>query len=120
MKKLFIISLLLLSTVSVMAIPAKRGLRSTITLSDGTQVRVELRGDEHLHYLQAADGTCYIQKNGTYERTDAAVLQSRRAKRMPRRRTICASTSDGLGQYGKMSMGAAPSIGEYIVPVVMV
>lgn len=120
MKKLFIISLLLLSTVSVMAIPAKRGLWSTITLSDGTQVRVELRGDEHLHYLQAADGTCYIQKNGTYERTDAAVLQSRRAKRMSRRRTICASTSDGLGQYGKMSMGAAPSIGEYIVPVVMV
>ena len=47
-----------------MAVPAKRGLWSTITLSDGTQVRVELKGDEHLHYLQATDGTCYVKNNG--------------------------------------------------------
>lgn len=120
MKKLFIISLLALSTVSAMAIPARRGLWSTITLSDGTQVRVELRGDEHLHYLQAENGTCYIKKNGTYEQIDAAVLQAKRAKRMSKRRIISASTSDGLGQYGKMSMGSLPSIGEYTIPVVMV
>ena len=46
MKKILLSTLLLLVTASVMAIPAKRGLWSTITLSDGTEVRVELRGDE--------------------------------------------------------------------------
>ena len=58
----------MLVTTAAMAVPAKRGLWSTITLSDGTQVRVELRGDEHLHYLQATDGTCYVKNNGVYER----------------------------------------------------
>lgn len=48
----------------MMAIPAKRGQWQTITLSDGTTVRVELRGDEFSHYWQAADGTRYVQ-NGT-------------------------------------------------------
>jgi M6 family metalloprotease-like protein len=103
-----------------MAIPAKRGQWSTITLSDGTKVRVELRGDEHLHYLQAEDGTCYIRKKGSYERVDATTVQTRRAQRQARRRAIYASTDDGLGKYGQMSMGALPSIGEYTIPVVMV
>ena len=120
MKKLLIISLLVLSTVSATAIPARRGLWSAITLSNGTQVRVELRGDEHQRYLQAEDGTCYIKKNGTYERVNATVLQARRAQRQARRRVIYASTADGLGQYRQMSRGAMPSIGEYIIPVVMV
>ena len=103
-----------------MAVPAKRGLWSTITLSDGTQVRVELRGDEHLHYLQATDGTCYVKNNGVYERVDAATLHARRVQRMSSRRVIYASTADGLGKFGQMSMGSLPSIGEYTIPVVMV
>ena len=120
MKKILLSTLLLLVTASVMAIPAKRGLWSTITLSDGTEVRVELRGDEFSRYLQAADGTCYVKRNGIYEQVDKSVLKANRVKRNARRRIISASTSDGLGQYNKMSMGAAPSIGEYTVPVVMV
>lgn len=103
-----------------MAVPAKRGLWSTITLSDGTQVRVELRGDEHLHYLQATDGTCYVKNNGVYERVDAATLHARRVQHMSSRRVIYASTADGLGKFGQMSMGSLPSIGEYTIPVVMV
>ena len=95
-----------------MAVPAKRGLWTTITLSDGTQVRVELRGDEHLHYLQATDGTCYVKSNGVYERVDAATLQARRVQRVSSRRVIYASTADGLGKFGQMSMGARPCIGE--------
>ena len=120
MKKFLLSTLLLLVTASVMAIPAKRGLWSTITLNDGTEVRVELRGDKFSRYLQAADGTCYIRKNGVYEQVDKSLMQVNRSKRQARRRAIYASTSDGLGQYKKMSMGAAPSIGEYTVPVVMV
>ena len=110
----------MLVTTAAMAIPAKRGLWTTITLSDGTQVRVELRGDEHLHYLQATDGTCYVKSNGVYERVDAATLQARRVQRVSSRRVVYASTADGLGKFGQMSMGSLPSIGEYTIPVVMV
>lgn len=120
MRKLICISLLILATAAIMAVPAKRGLWSTITLSDGTKVRVELRGDEHLRYLQAEDGTCYIKKNGVYERVDLATLQARDVKNRSRRKVIYASTADGLGKYGQMSLGALPSIGEYTIPVVMV
>ena len=120
MKKYVCMTFFLFVATAAMAIPAKRGLWSTITLSDGTKVRVELRGDEHMHYLQAEDGTCYIRKNGNYERVDATTLQARRAQRQAKRRAVIASTADGLGQYGQMSIGAMPSIGEYTIPVVMV
>lgn len=60
MKKLFLLlSLALLTTLSANAMPAKRGLWRTMKLSDGTEVRVELRGDEHFHYFAAADGQLY-------------------------------------------------------------
>ena len=60
MRKLFIISILLLTTSLVsFAIPAKPGQWTTITLVDGTSVRVQVVGDEHGHYFQAADGTAY-------------------------------------------------------------
>ncbi|MBR1593460.1 MAG: M6 family metalloprotease domain-containing protein [Alloprevotella sp.] len=36
------------------------------------------------------------------------------------RRVIQASTSDGLGQYGVRSLGAVPSLGEVVIPVIMV
>jgi len=114
----------MLIAMSMMAIPAKPGLWSTISLADGRQVSVRLVGDEHGHWLQAADGTCYVKVNDVYEEVDEQTLQGRRASRMEtkqaKRRAIYASTSDGLGQYGTMSRGAVPSIGEYTIPVVMV
>lgn len=112
------------TTLAAMAIPAKRGLWSTITLADGIQVKVELRGDEHMKWLRAADGTCYIDSAGTYVQMTLAQINERRqqrlAKRKAPRRAIYASTTDGLGQKGTMSRGAVPSIGEYTIPVVMV
>ncbi len=107
-------------TAAVMAVPAKKGLWRTIILSDGTEVRAQLKGDEHVHFLQAADGTCYTKSNGTYERTAPETLQAKRSSRLAKRKIVSASTSDGLGMFGKMSMGAVPSIGEYTIPVVMV
>lgn len=120
MKKSLFTVLLFLAATAVMAVPAKRGLWKTITLSNGTEVSVELKGDEHVHYLQAADGTCYVRNGNGYELIDSEALQVRRAKRQMKRRVIASSTSDGLGKYQTMSMGAVPSIGEYTIPVVMV
>ena len=124
MKKFILTLLLTVVTVTMMAIPAKRGLWSTIKLADGTEVLAEMKGDEHAHWMQSADGVCYVMNGDVYEIVDAQTIQARRQARLQlrsaKRRAIYASTSDGLGEKGKMSMGSVPSIGEYTIPVVMV
>ncbi len=96
----------------------------TIQLTDGTEVQVENVGDEHMHWLRAADGSCYTLEGDVYIRQDLGVLNARRQERLAaknsRRRAIYASTSDGLGKKGTMSLGACPSIGKDTIPVVMV
>ena len=61
MRKFFFILSLLIVTLTISAVPAKPGLWKTITLSNGTEVRAQLVGDEHGHYWQAEDGIAYIQ-----------------------------------------------------------
>jgi M6 family metalloprotease-like protein len=50
---------------TMLAIPAKRGQWKTITLSDGRQVKVELRGDERAHWWE--DSLCqrYVLRGET-------------------------------------------------------
>ena len=124
MKKIMLFLSLLLTVMTALAIPAKRGLWTTIKLADGTEVRVEKRGDEHCHWWQTAEGVCYMSENGQLVQKDIAEIQvqrqARMARRMNSRKVIYASTKDGLGQFGTMSMGPVQSIGEYTIPVVMV
>ena len=66
MKKILLtLSLMLLVTTAMMAVPAKKGLWKTITLVDGTEVRAMLVGDEHGHFWRAADGQTYAKQTGT-------------------------------------------------------
>ena len=60
MKRLFVTLPLALACMAVLAVPAKRGLWKTVTLADGTEVRVELRGDEFCHFWQAEDGRQFV------------------------------------------------------------
>ena len=53
-------------TVTMMAIPAKRGQWKTLTLQDGTEVRATLVGDEHGHFWKAENGQAYIQQGDVY------------------------------------------------------
>ena len=78
MRKIFIISILLLTTSLVsFAIPAKPGQWTTVTLADGTSVRVQAVGDEHGHFFQAADGTAYrMIGDGSFVRADQSELLS--------------------------------------------
>lgn len=46
--------------INIHAIPAKRGIWNHITLSDGTQVTAELRGDEHGKFWVDRDGNAYV------------------------------------------------------------
>ena len=121
MKRIFSTLIVTAVAVTMLAIPAKKGVWSTIKLADGTELRVELKGDENVNWMQAADGTCYVMNDEQYEQIDAKVIRERHATRLAarnaRRKAIYASTSDGLGQKGTMCRGSVPSIGEYTIPV---
>ena len=60
MKKYLVITLLLAFALIAGAVPAKRGQWTVITLDDGTQVKVELRGDEHFHFFADQEGNSYL------------------------------------------------------------
>ena len=67
MKKILLsLSALLLTTASF-AIPARPGIWRTLTLTNGTQVRAQLQGDEHLNYYEDAEGNTYTENaDGTF------------------------------------------------------
>ncbi|MBR4897788.1 MAG: M6 family metalloprotease domain-containing protein [Prevotella sp.] len=86
---------------AVMAVPAKPGQWKTIKLTDGTEVRAQLSGDEHVHFWVAEDGSKYVKDGDseTYvvfdDETIAARSVARRSKmktnsrlRAPRKTTI--------------------------------
>lgn len=59
-KKISVTIMMALLCAMVFAVPAKRGVYKMITLADGTQIRAELRGDEHVNYWQSADGRNFV------------------------------------------------------------
>ena len=68
MKKTAIITMLLSMVISTaIAIPAKRGQWKTLTLTDGSEIRATLVGDEFCHFWKAEDGKSYIQNGDFYE-----------------------------------------------------
>ena len=54
----------MLVTVTMMAVPAKPGLKKKVTLKDGTTVELSLKGDEHFSYYTDAAGKPCKLKNG--------------------------------------------------------
>lgn len=63
MNRLIIASLAFAFSLAVSAVPAKRGVYKLIKLSDGTEIKAELCGDEFLNYWQAADGRRFVKDN---------------------------------------------------------
>lgn len=100
-----ILGLLFLTTTAVaMAVPAKRGVWKTVMLADGTEVRAELRGDEHAHFWQTEDGRRLTECDGIWQEATVEQLlvrqMSRKAKlvashaqKAPRKVTIGERTS---------------------------
>ena len=64
-QRIFFLNALLCLALSLWAVPAKRGVWRSISLADGTQVKVQLVGDEFMHYYVSADGTKYEKNQGT-------------------------------------------------------
>ena len=118
-KTILSLCLAFLATAS-WAAPAKKGLTRVIRLTDGTELTVELKGDEFLHYYQAADGKCYTDNgNGTFVPFD---LETGKANAMAKRAAMQQTSQkmkakplrsmqqnagpnkafgDGTGYYGK-------------------
>ena len=84
MKKFYLTLLMTVITVTMMAVPAKRGQWKTLTLQDGTEVRATLVGDEHGHFWKAENGQAYTLQGDVYVAIDAqqaiAKAKARRAK----------------------------------------
>ena len=76
MKHLLLASLLGFVSLTAQAVPAKKGVWRMVTLADGTQKRVELRGDEFCSYWVDAEGICYNidSKSKCYVKVDAKNL----------------------------------------------
>ena len=73
----------MLAAVSVMAVPAKRGVRQTLTLGNGTSTAAQLVGDEHGHYWLADNGRAYIVTGdgGTAMEVDATEMRAKAQER---------------------------------------
>ncbi len=83
MKKLYTTAaLLLLCAIVAFADRAMPGLWQTRKLADGTEVRVELCGDEFAHYWRTADGVRYMVRDGVlHPVTDEDIKEVAQARR---------------------------------------
>ena len=87
MKRLFTLWVVLFVVLSAIAVPAKPGVWRTISLTDGTQVKVQLVGDEFMHYYQSEDGTRYLYDaaSATYLVYSDSQFSNSRCKAVARR-----------------------------------
>ena len=112
MKRLYIIVFMTVMALSAGAVPAKRGQWRTVTLTDGTTVRVEMHGDEHLHFWKDAEGIVYqedpltgrfqqksleeMAKNSSVRRQQVRRLQQNRRLQAAKRQNVFQGVKKGL------------------------
>lgn len=90
MKKILLsVFFALLAVNMAVAAPAKRGQWRTMRSADGTEVLVQLCGDENFHYYESADGKLFkLQSDGmTLETMTAETLSTNVKKARKTRRT---------------------------------
>ena len=83
LKKNLLLAFALTFTLSLMAVPARRGIWRMLTLVDGTQVRAQLVGDEYAHYYRSADGNAYLydETADAYRKTEPTTLRQQGMRR---------------------------------------
>ena len=87
MKRRLLITLtaLMLVTVTMMAVPAKPGLKKKVTLKDGTTVELSLKGDEHFsYYVDATGNACQVVDGRIVKISDEELAQTWTARRAER------------------------------------
>jgi len=76
------------------SVPAKRGVWRTVTLSNGLTIKARLCGDEHAHWWQAEDGSCFdVDSLGKGKAVVPQELMSKARSRMAARRQAARSAN---------------------------
>ena len=65
MKKIILTASMALMALAASAVPAKRGQWRNVQLANGGTARVQLVGDEHMHFYVSEDGTRYSLDSAT-------------------------------------------------------
>ena len=97
-KTLTLLFALVLGCMTVNAVPAKSGVKRTVTLADGTKVELTLRGDEFYSFYQGNDGFAYRQKNNQFERFSLEEASKEWKSRMTRANKERKSKTRGVGE----------------------
>ena len=79
MKRIWMMLSLVIVTMVAIAVPAKPGLWKTLRLADGTEVKAQLKGDEHGHFWLTEDGRAFTKISGSdfYQVADAHIIIER-------------------------------------------
>ena len=78
--KIFTLALALAAATTANAIPAQRGIWRTMKLANGTEIKVELRGDEFMHYWQDASVIRRFEKLECRKDYDTVILDTSKDK----------------------------------------
>lgn len=79
-----------LMALAASAVPAKRGLWRNVQLAGGGTARVQLVGDEHIHFYVSEDGTRYSldSATGLYSPMSDAQMSAKTSRAAARRKVI--------------------------------
>ena len=101
MKHLLLSAILLAAAASASAVPAKRGQWQTIQLANGGTARVQLAGDEYMHWLQAEDGSRYqLDENTGLYSLISAEHSEKLASRAAARRSVVQTGAKRAARIG--------------------
>ena len=140
MKKILLMSLLMLCTTLLWAVPARRTTR-LVEQPDGTTLALMMRGDERFHYLVTVDGVPVVRHEGAYYYAlfDAEGFEASEhlahdvEERTPEEQTFVESLPDmqqvattlmrrvpRRGAATRAAQGEVPTTGEVQVPILLV
>lgn len=90
MRKIILTASMALMALVASAVPAKRGLWRNVQLADGGTARVQLVGDEHIHFYVSEDGTRYSldSATGLYSPMSDAQMSAKTNRAAARRKVI--------------------------------
>ncbi|WP_294921436.1 M6 family metalloprotease domain-containing protein [uncultured Prevotella sp.] len=90
MRKMILTASIALMALAASAVPAKRGLWRNIQLAGGGTARVQLVGDEHIHFYVSEDGTRYSldSATGLYSPMSDAQMAAKANRAAARRKVI--------------------------------
>ncbi len=84
---------LMVASVAILAVPAKRGAKKKVTLSDGSVIELALRGDEHFSYYVNEKGLpCQVQEGELITMTADEVSKTWTAQKQKR---LAVTTENG-------------------------